>query len=81
MHAKPFYLKDLRELGFKTFDGIIEFIDQDASAKQSADAAADEARRLTEEAHAASAAQAAENDAMRAAEEAEAIGPLRDRAC
>ena len=59
--------RDLRA----TFDGIIEFIDQDASAKQSADAAADEARRLTEEAHAASAAQAAENDAMRAAEEAE----------
>ena len=24
VHAKPFYLKDLRELGFKTFDGIID---------------------------------------------------------
>ena len=24
VHSKPFYLKDLRELGFKTFDGIID---------------------------------------------------------
>ncbi len=59
--------RDLRA----TFHGIIEYIDQDAAAKQTADAAADDARRLAEEAQAASAATAAEEDALRAAEEAE----------
>jgi hypothetical protein len=59
--------RDLRD----TFDGILKYIDQDAAAKQAADAAADEARRLAEEEQGLSAAKAAERDAMRAAEEAE----------